>query len=173
MLVNDHHHNWFLRPLWTLALSHGSEYLPVEVHETSCIRMFSLFQVSGATRASFPVTTHVEVRTNAQDSLYLDSTSGFCIVISKAKSLFTVSNIVKCLYWEKCVFQLCHPGPSEWKNIFPNCGGQRQSPINIVTRKVKHDSKLTSFIFEGHEKVFNMSVENHGHSGRLNWNLKT
>ncbi|XP_051732643.1 carbonic anhydrase IV c [Ctenopharyngodon idella] len=61
----------------------------------------------------------------------------------------------------------CHDackGPSEWKNYFPNCGGQRQSPINIVTSKVKHDSKLTSFIFEGHENIFNMSVENHGHS---------
>uniref|UniRef100_A0A671NBV3 Carbonic anhydrase n=1 Tax=Sinocyclocheilus anshuiensis TaxID=1608454 RepID=A0A671NBV3_9TELE len=43
-------------------------------------------------------------------------------------------------------------------NNFPNCGGQRQSPINIVTHRVKHDPKLTSFIFEGHEKVFNMSL---------------
>uniref|UniRef100_A0A671NEG6 Carbonic anhydrase n=1 Tax=Sinocyclocheilus anshuiensis TaxID=1608454 RepID=A0A671NEG6_9TELE len=34
---------------------------------------------------------------------------------------------------------------------------QRQSPINIITRKVKHDPKLTSFIFDGHENVFNMS----------------
>ncbi|KTG06874.1 hypothetical protein cypCar_00002117, partial [Cyprinus carpio] len=67
----------------------------------------------------------------------------------------------------KCAFQLCHPGPSEWKSHFPNCGGQRQSPINIVTRKVKHDPKLTSFIFDGHEKVFNMSVENHGHSAHF------
>uniref|UniRef100_A0A671N931 Carbonic anhydrase n=1 Tax=Sinocyclocheilus anshuiensis TaxID=1608454 RepID=A0A671N931_9TELE len=57
--------------------------------------------------------------------------------------------------------------PSEWKNNFPNCGGQRQSPINIVTHRVKHDPKLTSFIFEGHEKVFNMSVENHGHSAHF------
>uniref|UniRef100_A0A673LW75 Carbonic anhydrase n=1 Tax=Sinocyclocheilus rhinocerous TaxID=307959 RepID=A0A673LW75_9TELE len=48
-------------------------------------------------------------------------------------------------------------GPSEWKNNFPNCGGQRQSPINIVTHRVKHDPKLTSFIFEGHKKVFNMT----------------
>uniref|UniRef100_A0A671N7S3 Carbonic anhydrase n=1 Tax=Sinocyclocheilus anshuiensis TaxID=1608454 RepID=A0A671N7S3_9TELE len=52
-------------------------------------------------------------------------------------------------------------------NNFPNCGGQRQSPINIVTHRVKHDPKLTSFIFEGHEKVFNMSVENHGHSAHF------
>uniref|UniRef100_A0A671N9D6 Carbonic anhydrase n=1 Tax=Sinocyclocheilus anshuiensis TaxID=1608454 RepID=A0A671N9D6_9TELE len=57
--------------------------------------------------------------------------------------------------------------PFWWKNNFPNCGGQRQSPINIVTHRVKHDPKLTSFIFEGHEKVFNMSVENHGHSAHF------
>lgn len=161
MLVNDHHHNWFLRPLWTLASSHRSKYFPIVVHGTSYIRLFSLFQVSGATRASFPVTTHVKVRT-----------SNFCIVISKAKSLFTVFYTVECIQWEQCVFHLCHSGPSEWKKYFPNCGGQRQSPINIVTSKVKHDSKLTSFIFEGHENIFNMSVENHGQSGRWNWSLK-
>uniref|UniRef100_A0A671NM33 Carbonic anhydrase n=1 Tax=Sinocyclocheilus anshuiensis TaxID=1608454 RepID=A0A671NM33_9TELE len=56
---------------------------------------------------------------------------------------------------------------SKWKNNFPNCGGQRQSPINIITRKVKHDPKLTSFIFDGHENVFNMSVKNHGHSAHF------
>ncbi|KAK9955618.1 hypothetical protein ABG768_015482 [Culter alburnus] len=58
-------------------------------------------------------------------------------------------------------------GPSDWKQYFPNCGGERQSPINIVTSKVKHDSKLTSFIFEGHENIFNMSVENHGQSAHF------
>ncbi|XP_073680006.1 carbonic anhydrase IV c [Garra rufa] len=88
------------------------------------------------------------------------------------KSILSLSSLL--LVLELCSGEWCYQsqlschdtctGPSEWKNYFPNCGGQRQSPINIVTRKVKHDPKLTDFIFEGHEKVFNMSVENHGHA---------
>ncbi|XP_077089649.1 carbonic anhydrase IV c isoform X1 [Siphateles boraxobius] len=58
-------------------------------------------------------------------------------------------------------------GPSEWKKSFLQCGGQNQSPINIITRKVKHDPELTSFIFDGHEDIFNMSVENHGQSAHF------
>uniref|UniRef100_A0A672L6D7 Carbonic anhydrase n=1 Tax=Sinocyclocheilus grahami TaxID=75366 RepID=A0A672L6D7_SINGR len=112
--------------------------------------MFSLFQVSGATRASFPVKTHVEVRTNTQVCTW---TQPLRILHSHHQS--------KVL---KFLIQLNVYAERNWKNNFPNCGGQRQSPINIITRKVKHDPKLTSFIFDGHEKVFNMSVENHGHS---------
>lgn len=62
-------------------------------------------------------------------------------------------------------FHLCGSEPNHWHKIFPKCGGQSQSPINIVTRKVKHNSNLTGFIFEGHEDRLNIIVENHGHSG--------
>ncbi|NP_001373159.1 carbonic anhydrase IV c precursor [Danio rerio] len=58
-------------------------------------------------------------------------------------------------------------GPSQWKINYTSCGGQKQSPINIITSKVKYDPKLTSFIFHGHEDAFNMSVENHGHSAHF------
>ncbi|KAG1940379.1 carbonic anhydrase [Pimephales promelas] len=58
-------------------------------------------------------------------------------------------------------------GPSEWKQKYLQCGGPNQSPINIITRKVKHDPKLTGFTFDGHEDIFNMSVENHGHSAHF------
>ncbi|CAM4670011.1 unnamed protein product [Leuciscus chuanchicus] len=58
-------------------------------------------------------------------------------------------------------------GPSEWKKYFLRCGGLNQSPINIITRKVMHDPNLTSFIFDGHEDIFNMSVENHGQSAHF------
>ncbi|XP_055037133.2 carbonic anhydrase IV c [Misgurnus anguillicaudatus] len=44
------------------------------------------------------------------------------------------------------------------------CGGQSQSPINIVTHIAKYESKLTSFIFEGHKDAINISVENHENS---------
>uniref|UniRef100_A0A8C1DQP5 Carbonic anhydrase n=1 Tax=Cyprinus carpio carpio TaxID=630221 RepID=A0A8C1DQP5_CYPCA len=101
--------------------------------------------------------------------------SKICIGIVDMKSILSLSSVL--LVLELCSGEWCYQsqfschdtcrGPSEWKYLFPNCGGQRQSPINIVTRRVKHDPKLTSFIFEGHEKVFNISVENHGHSAHF------
>ncbi|TRY76000.1 hypothetical protein DNTS_010902 [Danionella cerebrum] len=58
-------------------------------------------------------------------------------------------------------------GPSDWKSLFSDCGGQRQSPINIITSKVIQNPNLTAFVFEGYEDVFNMSVENHGQSAHF------
>nr|XP_055037133.1 carbonic anhydrase IV c [Misgurnus anguillicaudatus] len=54
--------------------------------------------------------------------------------------------------------------PANWYQLYPMCGGQSQSPINIVTLEAKYESKLTSFIFEGHKDAINISVENHENS---------
>lgn len=55
--------------------------------------------------------------------------------------------------------------PGKWSTLFPECGGQRQSPINIVTSRVLYDAALTSFTFEGHNHVSNITVDHLGHSG--------
>ncbi|XP_048021774.1 carbonic anhydrase IV c [Megalobrama amblycephala] len=100
-----------------------------------------------------------------------ESCIGF-VVMASILSLLSVLFAIKLCSGEWCYQSQfsCEDkckGPSEWKKYFPNCGGQRQSPINIVTSKVKPDSKLTSFIFEAHENIFNMSVENHGQSAHF------
>uniref|UniRef100_A0A8B9I1D5 Carbonic anhydrase IV c n=1 Tax=Astyanax mexicanus TaxID=7994 RepID=A0A8B9I1D5_ASTMX len=56
-------------------------------------------------------------------------------------------------------------GPRQWVSDFPACGGQRQSPINIITRKVQYDPSLTPIMFEGYTEVMNITVTNVGYAG--------
>lgn len=56
-------------------------------------------------------------------------------------------------------------GPGQWKEIFPNCGGSKQSPINITTSKAKIDNSLPIFnrsLFE--DAPSRMVVQNNGHT---------
>lgn len=55
--------------------------------------------------------------------------------------------------------------PSEWAKDFLDCGGQNQSPINIVTQKAKLDPCLTPIIFEGYTQTLNVTVQNLGNTG--------
>lgn len=55
--------------------------------------------------------------------------------------------------------------PSQWGKDFPVCGGQNQSPINIVTHKMRHDPHLTPIIFEGYMQTLNITVHNLGNTG--------
>uniref|UniRef100_A0A3B1IP32 Carbonic anhydrase n=1 Tax=Astyanax mexicanus TaxID=7994 RepID=A0A3B1IP32_ASTMX len=55
-------------------------------------------------------------------------------------------------------------GPRQWVSDFPACGGQRQSPINIITRKVQYDPSLTPIMFEGYTEVMNITVTNVGYA---------
>uniref|UniRef100_A0A8B9HZ58 Carbonic anhydrase IV c n=1 Tax=Astyanax mexicanus TaxID=7994 RepID=A0A8B9HZ58_ASTMX len=55
-------------------------------------------------------------------------------------------------------------GPRQWVSDFPACGGQRQSPINIITRKVQYDPSLTPIMFEGYTEVMNITVTNVGYT---------
>ncbi|XP_036379851.1 carbonic anhydrase IV c [Megalops cyprinoides] len=62
--------------------------------------------------------------------------------------------------------QTCR-APGDWFTIFPKCGGNRQSPINIVTNKVQHDPNLTALSFLGYHDAHNITVENVGHSAHF------
>ena len=55
--------------------------------------------------------------------------------------------------------------PSRWSEQFPSCGGDRQSPINIVTSRVQPNSSLAPFHFHAYNGTFNLTAENKGHSG--------
>ncbi|XP_053702400.1 carbonic anhydrase 4-like isoform X4 [Synchiropus splendidus] len=57
--------------------------------------------------------------------------------------------------------------PSRWAAQFPRCGGLRQSPINIVTRKVHVNAALPPFDFIGHTTRNNITVKNKGHSAHF------
>uniref|UniRef100_A0A7M4EUH5 Carbonic anhydrase n=1 Tax=Crocodylus porosus TaxID=8502 RepID=A0A7M4EUH5_CROPO len=58
--------------------------------------------------------------------------------------------------------------PRQWKQLFAECGKDSQSPINIVTSKVKMDWNLKPFTFEGYEKqTAKWVLENDGHSVKV------
>ncbi|XP_077403782.1 carbonic anhydrase IV c isoform X1 [Vanacampus margaritifer] len=57
--------------------------------------------------------------------------------------------------------------PSGWFSDFPRCGGLRQSPINIVSRKVHVNTALPPLEFMGHSERINITVENKGHSAHF------
>ncbi|KAF7699831.1 carbonic anhydrase 4b [Silurus meridionalis] len=58
-------------------------------------------------------------------------------------------------------------GPDEWKDVASTCGGKKQSPINIVTRKVTINH-LPPFKFDGYQHAFESIITNNGHTVKLN-----
>ncbi|MCJ8740776.1 hypothetical protein PDJAM_G00062750 [Pangasius djambal] len=87
--------------------------------------------------------------------------------------------LVSCLLFSPCIHsvQWCYQSqyscedrcrdPSQWAKDFPGCGGQNQSPINIVTHKARHDPRLTPIIFEGYTETLNVTVQNLGNTAVL------
>ncbi|GCB73919.1 carbonic anhydrase 4a [Scyliorhinus torazame] len=60
-------------------------------------------------------------------------------------------------------------GPSTWKNNHKTCGMNKQSPINIVTKKAQFDGALSPIVFEGYDKSdTKWEIRNNGHSIQVN-----
>ncbi|KAA0717396.1 Carbonic anhydrase 4 [Triplophysa tibetana] len=55
-------------------------------------------------------------------------------------------------------------GPENWKTIDKICGGDRQSPINIVTKATQLDKRLTQFNLTGYKTVFDSTVKKNSHT---------
>ncbi|KAF4073023.1 hypothetical protein AMELA_G00254120 [Ameiurus melas] len=53
-------------------------------------------------------------------------------------------------------------GPAAWNEVNSTCAGNRQSPINILTKKTKKESSLTDFKFTGYDKIFSSMLKNTG-----------
>uniref|UniRef100_A0A9J8CFW1 Carbonic anhydrase n=1 Tax=Cyprinus carpio carpio TaxID=630221 RepID=A0A9J8CFW1_CYPCA len=58
-------------------------------------------------------------------------------------------------------------GPDLWSKVNAECGKNRQSPINIVTKKTKLDERLTPFKFTGYQTLFDSTMKNNGHSVKV------
>ena len=50
-------------------------------------------------------------------------------------------------------FSFSLTGPNHWSELYPDCGGQEQSPIDIVTQDVKCDNNLTDFVYNGYDTI--------------------
>ncbi|CAF1174857.1 unnamed protein product [Adineta ricciae] len=63
-----------------------------------------------------------------------------------------------------CSIQNRNNGPDVWSELYPTCGGQQQSPINILTACTTY-RKFPSFAFEsGYYHQHNFSLLNNGHT---------
>ncbi|XP_058489006.1 carbonic anhydrase 4b [Solea solea] len=58
-------------------------------------------------------------------------------------------------------------GPDTWGVVSQQCNGGAQSPINIVTRKLLLDERLSPIQLTGYQEVFNGHLINNGHSVQL------
>uniref|UniRef100_A0A8B9HVX3 Carbonic anhydrase IV c n=1 Tax=Astyanax mexicanus TaxID=7994 RepID=A0A8B9HVX3_ASTMX len=84
------------------------------------------------------------------------------------KRLFTLFLFVWCYESQNTCDDECKGKLNQqWVSDFPACGGQRQSPINIITRKVQYDPSLTPIMFEGYTEVMNITVTNVGYAGEV------
>ena len=55
-------------------------------------------------------------------------------------------------------------GPDVWSETYPTCGGQLQSPINILTACTTYKN-LTSFVYgTGYDDTHNFTLKNNGHT---------
>ncbi|XP_074535664.1 carbonic anhydrase 4b [Halichoeres trimaculatus] len=58
-------------------------------------------------------------------------------------------------------------GPEIWGAVSRHCSGRYQSPVNIVTKKVLPDERLTPFHFSGYKETFHGRLINNGHTVHL------
>ncbi|NXE38377.1 CAH4 anhydrase, partial [Ptilorrhoa leucosticta] len=70
-----------------------------------------------------------------------------------------------CYRSQKCEQPQCED-PPQWHQINAACGGNKQSPVNIVTRNVVYDKSLQPLTFEGYgvKGSAKWDVENNGHT---------
>ncbi|NXT78558.1 CAH4 anhydrase, partial [Zapornia atra] len=59
-------------------------------------------------------------------------------------------------------------GPRQWYLVDATCKGNKQSPINIVTKNVIYDNSLQPLNFEGYDVKGSSkwNIENNGHTGK-------
>ena len=65
-----------------------------------------------------------------------------------------------------CVFT----GPANWKDMPGNaaCGGQKQSPIDIVTSGANFLDSMGNLVYSGYDQnPTSMKLKNNGHTGWL------
>lgn len=57
---------------------------------------------------------------------------------------------------------------AHWAREYPDCGGRRQSPINVQRKKVRYNPKLQPLKLKGYEvQEGAFSMTNNGHTGEL------
>ncbi|KAK3868595.1 hypothetical protein Pcinc_026030 [Petrolisthes cinctipes] len=63
-------------------------------------------------------------------------------------------------------------GPDHWSMIYPSCGGQSQSPIDLKENEMQQDDTMEPFVFHHYNELpDSITVENVGHSVKLTFQM--
>ncbi|XP_066419516.1 carbonic anhydrase 4 [Molothrus aeneus] len=73
-----------------------------------------------------------------------------------------------CYQSQKCELPQCE-GPAQWHHSYQDCKGNRQSPVNIVTRNVVYEKSLQPLSFEGYAEQGSAlwDLQNNGHTVKV------
>lgn len=64
-------------------------------------------------------------------------------------------------------------GPDTWPDLFPTCGGTRQSPVALITSQTIWDFTLKPFEFENYDHMpMTVTLTNTGHSVQVNMDVQ-
>ncbi|XP_063029856.1 carbonic anhydrase 4 [Melospiza melodia melodia] len=90
--------------------------------------------------------------------------AGLCLHILKTEAV--VGHW--CYQSQKCEQPQCE-GPAQWHQSYKDCTGDRQSPVNIVTRNVVYEKSLKALSFEGYDVKGSAQwdVQNNGHTVKV------
>ncbi|XP_057893567.1 carbonic anhydrase 4 [Melospiza georgiana] len=90
--------------------------------------------------------------------------AGLCLHILKTEAV--VGHW--CYQSQKCEQPQCE-GPAQWHQSYKDCRGDRQSPVNIVTRNVVYEKSLKALSFEGYDAKGSAQwdVQNNGHTVKV------
>uniref|UniRef100_A0A8C4IED6 Carbonic anhydrase n=1 Tax=Dicentrarchus labrax TaxID=13489 RepID=A0A8C4IED6_DICLA len=83
-----------------------------------------------------------------------------------ASSIKIVSGADWCYQSEFTCSNAC-PGPDAWGRVSQHCRGRSQSPVNVVTKRVLPDGRLTPLQFIGYQDTFHGRLINTGHNVQL------
>ncbi|XP_023256358.1 carbonic anhydrase 4-like [Seriola lalandi dorsalis] len=88
------------------------------------------------------------------------------VLVLFASSMKIVSGAGWCYQSQVTCNHTC-TGPETWEVVSQHCGGRYQSPVNIVTRRMLPDERLTSFHLTGYQETFHGRLMNNGHTVQL------
>jgi len=79
---------------------------------------------------------------------------------------FTVLLVVQLVSAQEWEYEETSPsGPTNWYKDYPDCAGERQSPVDIVTADVQTDTTLGDLVFNGYNQAISgITLVNVGHS---------
>jgi carbonic anhydrase len=81
------------------------------------------------------------------------------------RTFFVISFLFVTVYSDlSYVWNYGEYGPDVWSEMYPTCGGQSQSPINILTACTTYKQFQPFVLASGYDEQHNFTLTNNGHT---------